>query len=69
MWLNGAKYGQLLLITNRKSHTGFQMDRALATSYRLSIVGLTMSPYSGSAAIFNGKFQAIKWSYLRNGER
>jgi len=38
-------------------------DRALATSYRLSV-----SIFSGSAAIFNGMFQA-KWPYLKNNDR
>jgi len=38
-------------------------DRALATSYRLSI-----SIFSDLAAIFNGLFQA-KWPYLGNDDR
>jgi len=41
------------------------LDKTLATSYELSIVGLTVSICSGLAAIFNGIFQDVAISRKR----
>jgi len=42
-------------------------DRALATSYRLSVV--TISPFAAVWPQFLAKVLCFKWPYLRNGER